>query len=287
MILLAFLAPALIYLLIWKVGPLFYTIYLSLTSWNPLRRPGPIFIGLTNYEQIINDPRFIWTLVRTIGFTIAACFTELLLGLAFALLLDDQIRGRSIFQTVILLPIVIAPAVVGTIWYILFHDTIGPFTYLAREVGLDIGWLRDSNFAMLSIIITDVWHWTPFMFLILLSGLQVIPRELYESASMDGATYLQSLRYVRLPLLKSTMLVALILRSMDAFRIFDEIMLMTGGGPGESTTTNSILIYKNAFKSFQLGYSSAMVVVLLVISAILYVGYMRYVRLDTDADQNR
>jgi multiple sugar transport system permease protein len=215
-----------------------------------------------------------------VAFTVSASLFELLLGLFFALLLDGKIRGGNLVRSVILLPIVIAPAVVGTIWYMLYHDTIGPIAHLARSLGLNIGFLRDPDVAMISIVITDVWHWTPFMFLILLSGLQVIPRDLYESAAIDGASYWQTLRFVKLPLLRNTMLAALVLRSMDAFRIFDEIFLMTGGGPGEATTTTSVLIYKSAFKAFQMGYSSALVVVLLVITAVLYVSYMRMVKTD-------
>ncbi|HVZ43533.1 MAG TPA: sugar ABC transporter permease [Ramlibacter sp.] len=278
--LVAFAAPPLAYLVLWKIVPLLYTIYLSFTAWNPLRRPQPLFIGIANYVQAFEDTQFLQALLRTLLFTAGASVLELMLGLGFALLLDAKIRGGSFIRSLVLLPIVIAPAVVGTIWYMLFHDTIGPIAWLSRAVGLDIGWLRDPNIAMFSILLTDLWHWTPFMFLILLSGLQVIPRELYEAAAMDGAGAWATFRHVKLPLLKAAMLGALVLRSMDAFRIFDEIMLMTGGGPGDATTTTSVLIYRNAFKAFQLGYSSALVVVLLVVTAVLYLAYMRLVQTD-------
>jgi multiple sugar transport system permease protein len=276
-----FLAPTLIYLSIWKFVPLAYTIYLSFTAWNPIKSRVPLFVGLQNYAQILSDPAFLHSLAITALFTLVATAIELLLGLAVALLLDDEgVIGKDVYRTVVLLPTVIAPAVVGTIWYILYHDTYGPLSYWFNVIGIEPGWLQNPRVALFSIILTDIWHWTPFMFLLILSGLQVVSRELYDAASVDGASWFQTLRFVKLPLLRDTIIVALILRSMDAFRIFDEIMLMTGGGPGESTETTSVLIYKSAFKFFQMGYSSTLVVVLLLVTLILYSGYMRYMRLD-------
>ncbi|PLS16132.1 ABC transporter permease [Bacillus sp. M6-12] len=270
-----FLAPAVIYLTVWKFIPLLFTVFLSFTSWNPLKGEPITFVGVQNFLYIFQDKSFLHSLTTTMFFLVVAVLIELMLGLCIALILDEGLRGENIYKTLLLIPMVIAPAVVGTIWYILFHDTLGPMSYIFGE-----GWLTDPDRAIYSIILTDIWHWTPFMFLLIISALQVFPRDLYEAASVDGAKWYHILWYVKLPMLRYTIVAAIILRSMDAFRIFDEIMIMTGGGPGNSTETTSLLIHKNAFKFFETGYASAMVVVLLIFTVMMYIGYMKRMRME-------
>jgi len=285
LLLLIFLTPALIYLFVWKGGPLLYTVYLSFTDWSPLQPNRWRYVGFDNYLRVYSDPAFWKSLRLTVFFTVVTTAIELVLGLMIALLVEEEFRGKSLLRTAILIPIVIAPAVVGVIWYILLHSTIGPLNYLFVALGLPSNWLGNPNIAIYAVMLSDIWHWTPFMFLLLLSRLQVIPRDIYEAAAVDGANWWQMLRLIKLPMLGGTILVALVLRSMDAFRIFDEIVLMTGGGPGDATSTTTMLVYQNAFRNFRMGYSSALVVVILAMTMAVYAIYMRYVTFN-DSESN-
>jgi multiple sugar transport system permease protein len=187
----------------------------------------------------------------------------------------------SIARAALLTPMVITPTIVGVIWYILFHDSAGPLNWMLDLLDLGpVRWLSDPAIAFMSLVLTDVWHWTPFMFLLLLSAMQGIPQELYESARMDGATRPQEVRYITLPMIRDTVLVAIVLRSMTAFEIFAEPFVMTGGGPNEATSTVSLYIYKAAFLFFKMGYAGAMVVVSIVLLSALYSIYLRYVRFE-------
>jgi multiple sugar transport system permease protein len=206
---------------------------------------------------------------------------ELALGLIIALLVNHDFFGRRLLRTLLLMPMVIAPAVVGMMWYILFHDTIGPLNWLLSLAGLGpVTWLSSPGTAMLSVVIADVWHWTPFTFLLLLAALQTIPGDLYESAEVDGASRWQAFRFVTLPMIRAALLVAALLRSMEAFEIFAEPFVMTGGGPGTATDLLSLHIYKSAFLVFDMGYAAAMIVVSITILLTLYAGYLRLARLD-------
>lgn len=275
-----FMAPVIIYLTIWKVFPLIYTGYLSLTRYNPLKGRGAILNGIDNYVSIFTDSSFFMSLGRTMYFMIVATAIELLLGTIAALLLDAGVKGEKQYRMIFLMPMVITPAVVGTIWYILFHEKLGPISYVLKAFGLSGGLLNNSSTALNAIILTDIWHWMPFMFLLINAALQNIDRDIYEAAQIDGIRWYQMIFKIKLPLLKGTIISTCILRSMDAFRIYDEIALMTGGGPGESTETTSMLIYKSAFKFFDMGYSSALVMVLLAFTIILYLFYMKFVKVD-------
>ncbi len=275
--LLFFLGPGLVYLFIWKIFPLLYTLYTSLLSWYLLKPAEKHFVGFQNFIDILTNQEFHEALLFTVKFTILATMFELILGTLFALLFDNKFRFREILQAIVLVPMVITPIVVGSIWYILYHNTLGPINYILEVIGLPTAnWLTSSSNILSSVIIMDVWHWTPFMFILILSGLQSIPQEIYEAAKVDGATYYRTFLYITLPQLKNIIIVAIILRSMDAFRMFDEILLMTGGGPGTASQTVSLFIYKLAFKFFDVGHSSAAVVILLFIMAIVYYLYSYY-----------
>lgn len=271
-----FLVPCIAYLLIWRIFPLIHTAYLSITSFNILKQNAPRFVGFSNYIKLAGDPVFINSLKLTFIFGGVATLLELILGLAMALLFDRGIKGKNIISGIILAPMILTPVVVGVVWYILYHDMVGPFNYLLRLMGFGgMKWLSSTSTAMLSIIIADIWQWTPFMFLLLLSALQVVPITLYEAARVDGASNLEEFRYITLPMIKDMILVALILRSMDAFRIFDKIFVMTGGGPGYSTEVTTIQIYRTAFNYFQMGYAASMVIVLLAVISALYSLYLK------------
>lgn len=276
-----FFAPALLLLLIWRFIPLGYNIFLSFNSWPLIRRAAPTWVGLRNYVHLFTDERFLNSLWVTIVFTVAATSIELVLGMLFALAFEREFRGKGLLRSILLTPMIITPAVVGIIWYIIYHPTAGPLNALLSLVGLPrISWLQSTGTALLSVVIADVWNWTPFMFLLTLSALQSIPREIYEAAHVDGAAGVRLFKSVTLPLLSGPLMVAVILRSMDNFRIFDKIFVLTGGGPGRSTETLNVLIYKTAFGSFELGYAAAIVTVFLILMAIPYGLNMRFTRFE-------
>lgn len=276
-----FLGPTVVYVIFWRILPFLYTLYLSLTSWNFIYDTYPTYVGFENYIKILNDVEFWKSLWVTVTFTSAAIIIELIIGTALAVLLDKKIKGKNFFRISILIPMVLTPVVVGTIWYILFHNSLGPINYILSFFGFKgINWLGTSETALISIIISDVWQWTPFMFLLIYSALQVIPEEIYEAAKVDGAKGFQLFRYITLPMIKNIVYISLILRSMDAFREFDKVFIMTGGGPGNSTEMLSILVYKSAFRYFNIGYSGTLVVMILVFSSIIYSFYSKYLKLE-------
>jgi multiple sugar transport system permease protein len=276
-----FLVPGLTYLVGVRVAPALFTLTLSLTDWKLIRGATPRFVGLANYVRLAHDGPFIEAVGRTLLFAVSATGLELLLGLAIALFVNRELRGRTALRAILLTPMVITPAVVGLIWYILYHKSIGPLNYFLSLLDLpSVGWLTSPHVALASLILTDLWHWTPFMFLLALSALQVVPTELYEAADVDGATRLQAFRSVTLPLIWDTLMVGCILRSMDAFEIFAEPFVMTGGGPGRATETVSLFIYKSAFTFFDMGYAGAMIAVSILLIASVYSIYLRHVRFD-------
>jgi multiple sugar transport system permease protein len=281
MLVLLFLVPGMAYLVLLRLAPAVFTLALSLTDWNLVELGGPTFVGFQNYIRVLQDTAFLESVGRTVLFTIVATAVELVLGLALALLIHRDFRGKGAARAMLLTPMVITPAVVGLIWYILFHQSIGPLNWLLSLAGLDpVRWLSDPDVALISLIITDVWHWTPFMFLLCLAALQMIPQELYEAAQVDGASPGQALVYLTLPMIRDTLIVATILRSIEAFEIFAEPFVMTGGGPGRATETLSLHIYKSAFLFFEMGYAGAMIVISIAMISLIYVVYLRFVRFD-------
>src|SRR3546814_178228 len=269
------------YLIVMRIVPALFTFALSLPNWDLTARGGPRFIGLQNYADILTDQAFLDSIGRTLVFTVCATTIELILGLAIALFVHREIRGRNMLRAALITPMVITPSIVAVIWSIMFQSQVGPLNWLRSLIGLPaIGWLTSPDLAMISLIITDVWHWTPFMFLLSLSALQMIPADLYESAEVDGASAWQALVEITLPMIRDTLIVAVILRSMEAFELFAEPFVMTGGGPGSSTETVSMHIYKSAFLFFQMGYAGAMVVVSIAILIAAYSLYWRYIKFD-------
>jgi multiple sugar transport system permease protein len=276
-----FLVPGLLYLVVVRIAPAATTLFLGFTDWNLVRGQPPRWIGLGNYAKLIEDAPFLAAVGRSLLFAAVATVIELSLGLAIALFVNREMRGRTPLRAVVLTPMVITPAVVGLIWYILFHRSIGPLNWILSGIGLGpVDWLGDQHIAPLAVLLADVWHWTPFMFLLSLGALQMVPRELYEAADVDGASAWQSFRLITLPMVYESLIVACILRAMEAFEIFAEPFVMTGGGPGRATETVSLHIYKSAFTFFEMGYAGAMIAVCVVLVGTLYSFYLRHVRFD-------
>ena len=219
--------------------------------------------------------------MHTVVYAAIALTFEFFIGLALALLLNAQMRGRSVIRAVLLLPMMLPAVVVGVVWRLMLNSNFGAVNGTLKGIGINadaLTWTASPKLAMASVIVADVWQWTPFMFLILLAGLQAIPQEPYEAALIDGASAWQTFRHVTLPLLKPAILIALLLRTMDLLRVFDQIFILTEGGPGFATETVSLYIYRTAFRFSNFGYAAAMSFVLLLITNVISVGYIRFLR---------
>lgn len=253
--------------------PFAIVIYLAFVHWQPILgswTEAP-FAGLSNFARLFNEPRFYEALGRTLVIVTLAVGVEFLFGLGLALLFSRLFRGKKIFTSVILYPMMLPWVVVGFIFYLMFldHGLINYALMRAFGPGAMISWFRSFTPAIAAIIIGDVWQWTPFMFLILYSGLGALPKEPKEAAMTLGATSFQIFRYITLPMLKPVVLVAVVIRALECFKIFDLVYIMTGGGPGISTESFSLYLYRVAFRYGQLSYAAALaVVVFLSISAV-------------------
>jgi len=206
---------------------------------------------------LFTDERFWNALSNTVFIVAIAVPLEYILGLALALALNTKIKGRAVFRVVFLIPMMLTPIAVGYMWRMLFNITRGPINHILPTLGLSpVGWLTTMGVVLYSIIITDIWHWTPLVFLILFAGLQSIPQELTEAARIDGASGWQLFRYVTFPLLIPASLAAILLRGMETFKIIDEIYIMTGGGPGLSSESMTLFGYSLGLRAFDLAYGA-------------------------------
>lgn len=236
------------------------------------------FIGLDGYAKLAKDTRFFKALGHTLLFTVISVALELVLGMALALIMNKAIKGIGAIRTVALIPWAIPTAVSAMIWSYMYDGSYGVVSKFFASIGLiskQAEMLLTSQGAMASIVLSDVWKTTPYMALLLLAGLQVIDRGLYESSSIDGAGPVKSFFYITLPLVKPSLLVALLFRTMDAFRVYDLIAILTGGGPGNGTESLSVYAYKLIFGQSNYGYGSVVVVGMVVCVAIIAVLYVK------------
>src|SRR5689334_24566457 len=272
-----FLAPALAVLLALSIYPLIYSVTISLQQENA----AGVTWGLANFTRLLSD-NFFWTaMAHTFVYAAAALTFEFLLGLGLALLLNNQIRGRGFFRASLLVPMMLPTVVVGVVWRLMLNPNFGAINGTLKQFGIDtesLTWTASPKLAMLSVIAVDVWQWTPFVFLVLLAGLQAIPQEPYEAALIDGSNRWQTFRHVTLPLLKPSILIVLLLRTMDLLRVFDQIFILTEGGPAFATETISLYIYRTAFRFFDFGYAAAMSFVLLALTNVLSVIYIKFLQ---------
>jgi ABC-type sugar transport system permease subunit len=257
------MTPALALLTIMAAGPLLATIWESLFE-HDLRLPwlGRPFVGLGNYLEAFSDPRFQQALVHTAVFTFASVTIELVLGLLIALALDGLIRLRSLARVLILLPWALPTVVAALIWRLIFE-------------GQTADWLAGSRTAWVPIVFADVWKTTPFVALLLLAGLQGIDRSVEEAARLDGASAWRRFVYITLPLLRPAIVVALVLRTLDAFRVFDLVFVLTGGGPGTSTEVVSLYAFTSLLQNLRFGYGAALAVIVFLVGFTLAMAYVR------------
>ena len=272
-------SPALATILLIAIFPLAWTVWESLHR-HDLRMPwlGKPFVGLGNYAEILGDGRFWGAMGHTAFFTAATVSLELVLGLFLALAMNRAFRGRGVVRAAVLVPWAIPTVVAALLWRFLFDSEAGVANALLVGAGVldePLVWFIRASTAWVPVILADVWKTTPFVALLLLAGLQNIPRELYEAAAVDGAGPWWRLRHVTLPLLKPAVLVALIFRTLDAFRVFDLVYVLTGGGPGTSTEPIALYTFNTLFQNLRFGYASALSVVIFGVTFALALLYVR------------
>lgn len=273
-----FLGPTVLVLLAITVFPLVYSLVLSLHSWTMGARGGWRWVGVQNFAMVLRTDTYFWTSVKvTLTYVGSAVGLELLLGLGIALLLNRRSEGRGgTLQTLLILPTMMTPVVVGIVWRLLYNPELGFLNYVLSLLGVPSqNWLGDLSTAMASVVAADVWEWTPFMALVMLAGLKSMSPEPFEAGAIDGASSWQAFRYITLPLLTPTILVAVLIRLMDAFKTFDLVFVLTKGGPGMSTEVLSYYTYRYGFKFFHMGYAAALSYVLLVIVVIISQMFVR------------
>lgn len=275
---LVLLAPLLLFVLAISIYPLAFSFFISffkyrLTDPNQLKT----FLWFGNYLNAFQDKQVLGALNTTLIFVAGTVISEIVVGLALALLLSAETRLMQVVRSFLLLPMAIPPLVVGLVWKSLYNVDFGVIPYYFKQLGVDMGRgpLGEISWAMPAVILVDLWQWSPLLMVIFLAGLKSLPREPYEAALVDGASRWQSFWYITLPLLKPTLLVGLLLRTMQSFKVFDVIYATTGGGPGSTTTVLNFHIFTVGMTFFDMGYAAALANILLVVVAILSIFYIR------------
>ena len=258
--------PAIAFVALLMVFPVLYTLFLSFTNWNLTSGAPASLVGVRSYVRVLTEPRFLDALGRTFLFTILAVAVEGVLGVAVALVLNRTFVGKSVAKLLLLLPLVATPVAVGIVFNLFYDPTIGFFNFVLTSLGLPPGlWVSHQKTVLVSLVLVDVWQWTPMITLIVLAGLAGLPEEPVEAARIDGASEWQIIRLVTLPMVLPVILTALILRLIDALKTFDIIFAMTGGGPGYASETLNIMGFKYSFEYFRMGQAAVILVVLFLV----------------------
>ncbi|MEK1850620.1 MAG: sugar ABC transporter permease [Phyllobacterium sp.] len=274
------LAPTVLILLALTIFPSIYMFYAAVHKISPNPDLPWEFVGSGNFARLLSDGQFHVALRNTIIFTVSAVTVEFLLGLGLALLLDKYIRRLTFLKTVLMIPMMLPPIAVAITWKIIYEPQFGVLNEIMFRLGLPLqAWAGDASLAMFSIIVADVWQWTPFMFLLMLAGLASLPVEPYEAAALDGASSWRQFWDLTLPFLKPVIAIALLLRVMDALRLFDLVFVLTGGGPADRTKVLSLYIYQVAYRFADTGYAAAISLFVLFATIILSTWFMKRMRL--------
>lgn len=271
-----FVLPALAATFAIIVFPWLFTLYVSIQDWDAAGPTG--FVGLGNYTRLVGDERFLLSVVRTVYYSVLTVLAPLVLGTIAAVLLHREFRFRGLVRGIFLLPMMATPVAIALVWAMMFHPQFGVLNYLLERVGLPPSlWVYAPETVIPALAIVETWQWTPFTMLIVLGGLAALPKDPYESATIDGANGWQVFRHITLPLVLPFIMVAAVLRTIDAFKAFDTIYPITQGGPGTASETINIYLYLQAFSYTHIGSSSAVVVVFFAMILVLaYV--MMYLR---------
>ena len=265
-------APMMAALLGLTIFPFIFLIYLSFHEWSLLIETRRFFIGLDNYRTLLSDGSFHTALFNTGVFVVLGVSVQMILGTAIALYIHFRIpeRWQGLIQTSLLFPMMISYVAVALLWRFLWSGSLGLINYFAITFGLPPqDWLGDPTMSIVTIIIADIWQWTPFVILVALAGLQGIPEDILEAAKLDGAKRFSMFRHIIFPMIKPVLLVVLLFRIADSYRVFDKVFLMTDGGPGESSLVLSLIIYRTSFQNGRFGLAAAMSIIMLVIISIV------------------
>jgi multiple sugar transport system permease protein len=255
------------------VLPWAFTLIMSVHEWKV--GSDPSFVGADNYVRLFTDSRFGWAVARTLYFTAAAVLFPMVIGVAAAVVFARSFPLRGLARTIFILPMMATPVAVGLVWTMMFHPQLGVLNYLLTSVGLPpSAWSYDATSVIPTLVLVETWQWTPLVMLIVLGGLASVPQEPYEAAKLDGASGWQMFWHISLPLVWPHIIVALVIRTIDALKAFDTIFVISNGGPGTASETINIFLYQTAFAYYDMGYASAMTVVffalILLVSLLLF-----------------
>jgi multiple sugar transport system permease protein len=271
------LGPAVLYLLALSVYPTIYSLWIAFHNYSLYRRDLVSFAGFDNFTDLLDSDVFKQSFAVTLIFAFSAVAVELALGFAIAVLLDRKMRGANVLRTLLIIPVLISPVAMGLTFRYIFAPTYGLLTYLMKSVHLPTAdWTVSVTWALPVVIFADVWQWTPFVALILLSGMQSVSTEVTEAAELDGLTEWQKLWRIVLPLIRPVLLVVVLIRLIDSIRMFDLVFVMTRGGPGSTTEVLSLLSYVTGFASGDMGSASAIAWVTVVLVNILVAVFLRF-----------
>ncbi len=273
--------PALLIMLWLTVYPVLNVLSLSFFKYN-FMDDHKTFVAFGNYVNILKEPVFREAFGNTLVFSILATAAEVVLGIVLALLFYGHFRGKKAFMIIAIFPMMISSMVICAVWKTLYHYDIGLFNFLLREAGAKpVGWLINQGKALLSIVLVDIWQWTPFAFIMMQAAMSSIPEEVFEAAQLDGANYWNRTFRITLPILSDQILLLIMLRTIDTFKLFGKVYALTQGGPGNSTETLSYYIYREGFSYFNLGKAStASMYVLLVVAGISFIYIRKILRKD-------
>ena len=265
---LLFAFPALFVIFAVILFPWAFTVFLSLHDWPVVGERS--FVGLGNYRQLAGDTRFIESIWRTLHFTFLAVALPVVLGVAAAVIFHREFPFRGVLRTLFMMPMMATPVAIALVWTMMYHPQLGVLNYLLSLVGIPPQlWVFSPNTVIWSLVLVEVWQWTPLVMLIVLGGLASLPTEPYESALIDGASEWQMFRRITWPLVLPFVMVAVVIRAIDALKAFDTIYVMTQGGPGTASETINLFLYLQAFAFYNIGYASAVVVVFFAIIVAL------------------
>ena len=263
-----FAVPALVVILAVIVFPWFFTIWMSVHDWQITQTQ--TFTGLDNYLNLLSDQRFLESILHTFYFTVLAVVLPVIFGVFSAVIFHQRFPWRGVLRAVFIMPMMATPVAVALVWTMMFHPQLGVLNYLLTSIGIpEQLWVYDQATVIPSLVMVEVWHWTPLVMLIVLGGLAALPTEPYESALIDGANQWQMFWHITLPLVMPFIMVAIIIRTIDALKAFDTIFVITQGGPGTASETINIYLYLQAFSFYNIGHASAVVVVFFVLIVIL------------------
>lgn len=273
-----FLLPALLYLMLLGVFPLLFSLYLVFGNWQAGMKSIE-FVGLANIQRLATDDRFWGSLRVTLTYVGVVALVELVLGFAVALALQGITRGKTMLRGLLALPMLLTPIAVSFTWKMLFDYNKGPLNYFLDSLGFErVKWLAGQQSALLSLALVDIWQWTPFIIVAALAALESMPMELYEAATVDGASPWQLLRQITLPLVQPYLVAIVLLRAIDAFKVFDTVYVLTGGGPGTATETLTFYAYAAGFRTFNMGFTSTIAWALVILMTIVFTVYLRVFR---------